>query len=55
VRGKINLVAQPILLSRTPSRLAAPPPELGEHTEEVLAELGYDAGAVADLRSRQIV
>jgi formyl-CoA transferase len=55
VRGKINLLAQPILLSRTPSRLAAPPPELGEHTEEVLAELGYDAGAVADLRSRQIV
>jgi formyl-CoA transferase len=55
VRGNMHLVAQPIVLSRTPSRLAAPSPEAGEHTEEVLAAIGYDAAAVAELRSRQIV
>ena len=55
VRGTMHLVAQPIVLSRTPSRLAAPPPEAGEHTEEVLASIGYDAAAVAELRSRRIV
>jgi crotonobetainyl-CoA:carnitine CoA-transferase CaiB-like acyl-CoA transferase len=32
-----------------------PTPELGEHTAEVLAGLGYDAKAVADLRRRGIV
>jgi crotonobetainyl-CoA:carnitine CoA-transferase CaiB-like acyl-CoA transferase len=55
VRGTIRLLAQPIVLSRTPSRLAAPPPEAGEHTEEVLAAIGYDAAAVAGLRARGIV
>ena len=54
-RGTIRLLAQPIVLSRTPSRLAAPPPEAGEHTEEVLAAIGYDAAAVAGLRARGIV
>jgi formyl-CoA transferase len=55
VRGTISLVAQPIVLSRTPSTLAAPPPEAGQHTDEVLASLGYDAAAIAEFRSRQIV
>jgi formyl-CoA transferase len=55
VRGHMSLVAQPIVLSRTPSTLAAPPPEIGQHTAEVLAEFGYDAAAIDDLRSRQIV
>ena len=32
-----------------------PPPQLGEHTDEVLAEIGYDAGAIAALRDRKIV
>jgi formyl-CoA transferase len=32
-----------------------PPPELGEHTEEVLAELGLDADAVKDLRGRGVI
>ncbi|MFQ3623696.1 MAG: CoA transferase [Acetobacteraceae bacterium] len=54
-RGPIRLLAQPIVLSRTPSRLAAPPPEAGQHTEEVLAEIGYDSAAVAALRARRIV
>jgi formyl-CoA transferase len=43
------------VLSRTPSSFAAPPPEAGQHTDEVLESLGYDAAAIADLRSRQIV
>jgi crotonobetainyl-CoA:carnitine CoA-transferase CaiB-like acyl-CoA transferase len=39
----MRLLAQPMGLSRTPSRLAAPPPELGEHTDAVLKEFGFSA------------
>jgi len=44
-----------VKLSRTPATMARPTPELGEHTEEILAELGYDAAQLADLRARRIV
>jgi crotonobetainyl-CoA:carnitine CoA-transferase CaiB-like acyl-CoA transferase len=43
----IRLVAQPFTLSRKPSRTAARPPELGEHTHEVLGEFGFSAGELA--------
>jgi formyl-CoA transferase len=46
----MNLVAQPVALSRTPSRLAERPPEIGEHTDEVLQEFGLSAQDVAALR-----
>jgi crotonobetainyl-CoA:carnitine CoA-transferase CaiB-like acyl-CoA transferase len=45
----LRLVGQPIALSRTPSRLAAPPPQLGEHTDAVLKEFGFSARAIAAL------
>ena len=32
-----------------------PTPELGEHTDSILAELGYDAAGIADLRARGVV
>jgi crotonobetainyl-CoA:carnitine CoA-transferase CaiB-like acyl-CoA transferase len=54
-KGPLTLVSQPIALSRTPSRLAAPPPALGEHTDEVLAEFGFSAREIAALRKAQAV
>jgi crotonobetainyl-CoA:carnitine CoA-transferase CaiB-like acyl-CoA transferase len=53
--GDISLVAQPIGLSRTPSDFVLAPPEAGEHSAEVLADLGYSEAEVADLRARSIV
>jgi crotonobetainyl-CoA:carnitine CoA-transferase CaiB-like acyl-CoA transferase len=51
----IRLVAQPVKLSRTPSKLAVRPPEFGEHTEEILAEFGFDKDEIRDLRERKVV
>ncbi len=55
VLGRIELVGQPITMSRTPSALVEPPPERGEHTGEVLAELGLDQAAIDSLRRDKIV
>ena len=50
-KGKrtLRLVGQPMSLSRTPSRLKAPPPKLGEHTDAVLKEFGFSAREIAAL------
>jgi crotonobetainyl-CoA:carnitine CoA-transferase CaiB-like acyl-CoA transferase len=53
--GKLEVVNQPVKLSRTPSSIAHPTPEKGEHTEEVLREYGYDDKAIAGFRARKIV
>jgi formyl-CoA transferase len=48
-RGKYLTVGNPIKLSDSPTEVTRSP-LLGEHTEEVLAELGYDKAAMAELR-----
>ena len=44
-----------VRLSETPGEIATRPPTLGEHTEEVLAALGYDVGEIARLRETGVV
>jgi crotonobetainyl-CoA:carnitine CoA-transferase CaiB-like acyl-CoA transferase len=51
----IRLVGQPFTLSRTPSSMVARPPEFGEQTEEVLAEFGFGADEIKELRARKVV
>jgi formyl-CoA transferase len=54
-KSKMKLIAQPVTLSRTPSRLAARPPELGEHTNSVLKEFGFSARDIAALHKANAV
>ena len=54
-KSKMRLVAQPVTLSRTPSRLVARPPELGEHTDAVLKEFGFSARDIAALHKAKAV
>ena len=53
--GEIRLVGQAVRLSRTPSKLTTATPDRGEHTDRVLAELGYGPEEIAGLHGRNIV
>jgi crotonobetainyl-CoA:carnitine CoA-transferase CaiB-like acyl-CoA transferase len=53
--GRLDLVGQAVTLSRTPSRLATASPDPGEHSDAILAELGYSDRDIAALRQRGIV
>jgi crotonobetainyl-CoA:carnitine CoA-transferase CaiB-like acyl-CoA transferase len=53
--GTIEMPGVPMHFSRTPAEIRTHPPELGEHTREVLAELGYDEEAVARLHEEGVV
>jgi formyl-CoA transferase len=54
-KSKLRMAGQPMSLSRTPSRLVAPPPKLGEHTDAVLKEFGFSAKDIAALRKANAV
>jgi crotonobetainyl-CoA:carnitine CoA-transferase CaiB-like acyl-CoA transferase len=54
-RGDIELVGQPVIMSRTPSRIRTPPPTMGEHTEEILHEIGFDDARIAALRAADVI
>jgi formyl-CoA transferase len=55
VLGDIRIVNQAVGLSRTPASMATATPEQGEHTVEVLGELGLDAAQIEALRAKRIV
>ena len=48
--GPIEIVNQAASLCRTPFRIHAPTPELGQHTDEILDELGVSAGDISALK-----
>jgi formyl-CoA transferase len=54
-KSKMYLVGQPVMLSRTPSRLVARPPELGEHTDAVLKEFGFSGREIVALHKANAV
>jgi CoA:oxalate CoA-transferase len=53
--GRVEMVNIPIRLSETPGGLRRPAPLLGQHTEEVLGELGYDTAQVQQMRESKVV
>ena len=53
--SKMRLVGQGVTLSRTPSKLVARPPALGEHTDAVLKEFGFSKHEIAALHAAKAV
>ncbi len=55
-RGAMPMLANPIRLSGTPVQYRMPPPDLGQHTDEVLVQLpGYDAARLKQLRDDGVI
>jgi crotonobetainyl-CoA:carnitine CoA-transferase CaiB-like acyl-CoA transferase len=51
----VPLARFPVSLSATPGEIGGPAPTLGQHTDEILASLGYDAAEIEELRAAQVV
>ncbi|MFB6132223.1 MAG: CaiB/BaiF CoA transferase family protein, partial [Halanaeroarchaeum sp.] len=53
--GEVEMAGSPMNFSRTPTEIWGHPPLLGEHTDEVLAEHGYDSATIDELYERGVL
>ena len=53
--GPARVTGVPINFEKTPGTIRRPAPMLGEHTDEVLKELGYEDQMIADLRAARVI
>jgi len=52
--GRFPMLGRPYVLEKTPWRLRQPAPMLGQHTDSLLAEAGYSANEIEQLRSAEV-
>jgi formyl-CoA transferase len=53
--GRLTITNTPLKLSKTPGRVRTPSPTLGQHTDEILRHLGYDAATIAMYHAEGVV
>ena len=53
--GRLRMVGQAVKLARTPQKMHAATPDLGQHTEEVLAGIGVSAAEAGELRAAGVI
>lgn len=54
-RGAVDILRPPVTMSRTPTAVAGPAPLTGQHTDEILTELGHDPDEIAKLRDDGVI
>ena len=55
ILGEVQLSGFPVKFRGTPADVIKPGPELGQHTEEVLFELGYSWDDISRLREQEVI
>ena len=53
--GKIKILTSPVLFDGKPAPITMPAPELGQHNEEILLELGYTWEEIGQLKEKQVI
>jgi crotonobetainyl-CoA:carnitine CoA-transferase CaiB-like acyl-CoA transferase len=53
--GKVKTLGFPVKMSQTPAQIYRPAPQLGQHTEEILADLGFSIEKIKELRDKGVV
>ena len=54
-RGPTSIVGQPVHLERTTIELASASPELGQHNEEILKNLGYSDSEINEFQKQNVI
>jgi len=52
---KVKVLGFPVKMSETPARIRRPSPQLGEHSEEILRNLGYSQDGIRELRGKKVI
>ncbi len=55
VAGKIKMINSPVIFHGTPASIKSAAPEHGQHTEEILLELGYDWGNLTNFKEQKVI
>jgi crotonobetainyl-CoA:carnitine CoA-transferase CaiB-like acyl-CoA transferase len=53
--GRMEVVANPVKLGKTPASIRMPAPEFGQHTEEILLENGYTWQDIAEFKQQGVI